>query len=663
MANVKSQAPVRGRASGRMSPQTHVPFYEGLIVAMSCDVALSCNRSDTELSRDLVEIQCRLRCEGMPFLTKTLPSLGKALDRALSSGTALSFTGFKASRNEKLPLFMGDLFKQVFDADGLERSDASPQAVMAIRQVTYLFYKLNLPFTSEQEDRVVNEFLEADESLSDIALSLRSTPYRRWIISEASSLIKRVLAPVDPLDERNFQPRHGPGAVSTGERPWEKPTFTRFIHRLAGVFPYERYFYYSLTHFCDDLDQFLALEELDAGTAKVVLVPKDSRGPRLISCEPLENQWIQQGLMNAMVNTIETHELTAGFVNFADQTVNQLLALDASLTGTRVTLDMKEASDRVSLALVKALFPTNWFDALFACRSDSTVLPDGRKVYLNKFAPMGSAVCFPVEALVFWALSTAAISYELAKIGSPWKGANRGVFVYGDDIICCTQDYECIMQCLPQFGLLLNMDKCCVARSFRESCGTDAYKGVVVTPLRVRATWSSSLADTDYLSWVAFHNAANNKGLFGVCDYLAEEIQRVRKTPYADVETSEAIALVDCRKMAAQMNRSMKFHVRWNAKRSRMEIRSWTVRARLTKASVPGWEEMQRVASLSPVGRYRHIEDTLRGLLARRLLAPDSDPRLFIPLWENWVEDSTVRAYQYPASRRVSLTRDWTSVY
>lgn len=662
MAHVKSRAP-RERAQSGFDPAT-APFYEGLINATSRDVALSCNRSDTELERDLEEIRTRFRNEGMSFLTKTLPSLGKALDRALSRDTALDPTGFKARKGTKIPLFMGELFSQVFSDDGLERSDASDKAVMAIRQVCFLFYKLNLPFTQQQEDDVVNLFVETDEALANNTQALLESPCQWWIIRYAKSLIQRILAPVDPLCRGLFHPKHGPGGVSTGEKAWQKPLFKRYIARLASVFPYEEYFYYNHTHLCDDLISFYDLEEIDAGTAKVVLVPKDSRGPRLISCEPLENQWIQQGLMRALTETVSNHPLTKGLVNFTDQTVNQRLAIEGSLNGSHATLDMKDASDRVGLALVKALFPSRWFDALWASRSDATKLPNGDIRYMKKFAPMGSAVCFPVEALVFWALSVAAISYESGRSYRALKAEGRAPYVYGDDIICAIQDYGCIEQYLPKFDLMLNPNKCCVGKSYRESCGVDAFKGVIVTPLRAKATWSSSLTGMSYLSWVAFHNAAMRRGYFNLCDYLAVEIQQARKTPYSDDPLSETIALVDCRKVAAQENKRLGFRTRFNYELHRLEIRSWTVRFRMENhAELPGWAEMLRIASLSREMRGLNPANDTEGDTRQITLLAAPGRRYYHPKFdvERWVRRRLpVRAYQYPESRQASLARDWT---
>lgn len=615
-------------------------FYERLFLVSYSDVADVSAIPRREFLRDVAEMRRRVAHEGLGFLTKTLPSLRKSIDKALATGSSLQWSGFQKNPRHSTPLFLGWLIRQIFDANGCERSDASAGALGCVRQLTDLFYKLETPLDETQSDEVIRSFKETEKEI-DSRESLQPSSADAWITRKAKTLIARVLAPVDPLGT-DFVPKHGPGAVATGEKPWEKPLFKRYYSKLAKVFPYEKYFYYNLTHLCDELQAFLDLEDLTAGTAKVVLVPKDSRGPRLISCEPLEYQWIQQGLMTIMVKTIESCPLTRGFVNFTCQEVNRRLALEASKGAPWVTLDMKEASDRVSLSLVEQLFPPNWVEALKASRTESTRLPSGEVVHLKKFAPMGSAVCFPVEALVFWALSVASILHK----HPDWKTGQVPVYVYGDDLIVRTEDHGILLQQLPKFGLMFNDGKCCTHGSFRESCGCDAYKGVDITPLRIRKMWGHRFAGTNYVSWVEYRNSFLERGYVKTCDFLTEEIQLRRKTPYSDNREHSTVAFYDVRKKAYQENIRLRFRRRYNSRLQRYEWYTWQVRPRLYKTGTPGWAEMQRIAS-----HWRSGQD-LR-------LAPDakvSSPRFVRSVVEM---DALVTACQYTVPRAVTLTRGW----
>lgn len=611
---------------------------------------------EVELCRDVEEIRHRASREGLSFLTKTCPSYAKAIDIALATGTVLQVRGFKTRGRTPLPLFLGWWIAQLFDLNGCERSDAPAGVLGKLRQTLYLFYKLELPIEEDQANDVINLFRATDSSLPDSMPDQDDAT--AWILREAKNLIARVLGPVDPLGA-DFAPRHGPGAVATGEKCYEKPFFRRLYSRLEKSFPLADYFFYNYSHLCDRLQELSSFESMEAGTAKVVLVPKDSRGPRLISCEPLEYQWIQQGLMRCMVKAISRHPLTSSRVNFIDQTINRKLALEGSKGVPIATLDMKEASDRVSLVLVRELFPSRWYDALYACRSSATRLPSGEVIALKKFAPMGSAVCFPVESLIFWALSVATIMNMEPEL-SRWNACSQ-VYVFGDDLIVPLKNQERIRQILPKLDLKFNDAKCCVAGSFRESCGCDAYKGVDVTPLRIKCTWDNRLAGMAYPAWVSYHNEACRRGLFRLADLIAGRIQKSRRTPYASSEASGCVCLVDDRKTARVENVRLNIARRFNPALQCKEYYATRVIARIVNTgetcsgeallwdTIP-WEEMQRVAAL-------------------RVRAPGDDvgeTRRHSPTPENFkqflVEESLVTACKYALPRQATLRRGWYTV-
>jgi len=638
---------MRPRARNIRDRLEAIGFYLDVFIASLSDMAGSSAYPKVELCRDIEEIRHRASHEGIQFLTRTCPSYAKAVDTALASGAVLQVRGFQCRGRTPLPLFLGWWLAQIFDSFGCERSDASADALSKLRQTLYLFYKLELPIDTDQANDVINLFRDTDSRLPDKMPALDST--MSWIVSEAKNLIHRVLAPVDPLGI-DFVPRHGPGSVATGEKCYEKPFFKRIYSRLEKSFPLADYFFFNYSHLCDRIQDLETYESRESGTAKVVLVPKDSRGPRLISCEPLELQWIQQGLMRSMVKAISRHPMTSSQVNFVDQTINRRLALEGSLGRPVATLDMKEASDRVSLCLVERLFPRTWFDALYACRSSATRLPSGEVVMLKKFAPMGSAVCFPVESLVFWALSVAVIMNTNPDI-SRWNACSQ-VFVFGDDLIVPLKDQEKVRHHLPKLDLLFNDGKCCVAGSFRESCGCDAYKGIDVTPLRIKCTWDPHLAGMAYPSWVSYHNEACRRGLFGLADLIAGAIQRVKRTPYSSTEECSCVCLVDDRKMARVENIKLNIPRRRSPVNGRNdyqrnEFYATQVRARIVNTGTSCWEEMLRTTTSS-------------------VLAPDgcgSEMSRINPTRVNFRqflgEAPLVTACQYALPRQAILRRGW----
>lgn len=493
--------------------------------------------TEKEVRRDLETIRLRVSSEGVSFLTKTLPQFAKAVDGCLSNGSQLNVTMFRKERGSKLPQFMRTLLKLLFSSDGYPLPDATSHigtgelqslrceappavkqadALRAIRQICYLFYKLEIPPTKAQTNEVLTTFVATETEVWD---GLYRAPGDVEVERIARSLCHRVLNSADP---HSGIPRHGPGSVATGERPAEKHVFSRWYSLLTEVFPYDQWFAPNQGAVCDYYHRLEQLESHETGTAKVVLVPKDSRGPRLISCEPLEYQWVQQALNRVMTDAIESHRLTRGHVNFTDQETNRRLALEGSRTGKWVTLDMKEASDRVSVHHVAGLFPDRWCEALFASRTTHTMLPDGRKVHLKKMSPMGSAVCFPIESIVFWSLCVAqiALAHKLSL-----REALGSVYVYGDDIVIRSAYHATVSSALERFGLKTNPQKCCTQGPFRESCGMDAYKGFPVAPIRCKQQWSSRRSPAVLSSWVALSNNLWSAGYWACANYVQALIE------------------------------------------------------------------------------------------------------------------------------------------
>jgi len=582
------------------------------------DIAECYNVTPAVQRTEIAVMRTRYLAEGVSFFTKTLPLMGKSLDKALSSGDRLSIIGWrKLASDSSIPKFIGWLISRVFSTNGLERHDADPVALAHIRQFCTLWYKLEIPYDEETENKVLTSFVETDDQLpaagSDCRVNHLADRYcprtgRLWSddwLEKARGLITRVTSAFDPTGDL-IVPRHGPGAVATGEKTLKKSNLRRVYRKLEEIYPFTEWMMFSLNHVASDSpDRNPRIVSMERATAKVTLVPKDSRGPRLISCEPLEIQWIQQGISRGLIDHIERHRLTNGHVNFTDQEINRRLAMQGSKDGQWVTLDMKDASDRVSLELINHLFQDHprLLEALLASRSESTKLPCGTVKDLRKFAPMGSALCFPVEALVFWALAVSAIRCS----GQPWAHALGTVYIYGDDLIVRKEDYTTVLAALPIVGLKFNDAKCCVAGSFRESCGCDAYKGVDVTPVKLKTTWSSTKDPKVIQSYCAFSNAMYGRGYFRVANLVRHELlQPVYGTiPFTDDYTissngafvsQAAGCMLVAHEPAHRLNRQLKVRTRLNLDTHRLEYLTWGVVP--NKVSIPkasrGYQEMLR---------------------------------------------------------------------
>jgi hypothetical protein len=599
------------------STNSRPDYYLGLMEEVYRDVAERFGVAQSVQRVELGLIRERHGREGLSFMTKTLPCvLGKAVDTALAKGTQLSVPGFEKIPDTAIPKFLGWLLNRVFDARGCELSSPDPNALLHFRQLVYLLYKLEMPHSPSDTEKCLKLFRETDEGLpledadpvcnhmGDTYIPGKETLASAEWLRMARHLVSRIIAPLDPYD---IKPRHGPGAVATGETATQKSVFKRMYGSLERIYPFTEWFVLGLGHVAHAMPALInRLESVPTPTAKVVLVPKDSRGPRLISCEPLEVQWIQQGLGRSLIEHLERSRWTKGYVNFTDQKVNRALALEGSKNGQWVTLDMKEASDRVSLALVKYLFQDHprYLEALLASRSTSTRLPDGTEIPLRKFAPMGSALCFPVESLIFWVLSVCAIRY-VRRV--PLKEALTSVYVYGDDIIVRQTDYTSLTQLLPLVGLKFNEGKCCTARFFRESCGCDAYVGVDVTPVKIKTVWSDRRQNPSVLaSYVALRNAMFGRGYYHAADYVAGHLCQIygeRSLPYTDrydvtpngafVSTAGGHCFVG-HAPATKTNRDLKVPMRVNRKLQRLEILAWTSTPLKVKTRHDGYAEWLR---------------------------------------------------------------------
>lgn len=102
------------------------------------------------LERDIVTLEARIEHEGVSFLATALCSLGKALDRGLSSGTFICPIGFKTAKGLKNPLLLKGIFDDVFDpvTGDLVKGRDCLEDISILRQLLFFL----------EEVRTANEF-------------------------------------------------------------------------------------------------------------------------------------------------------------------------------------------------------------------------------------------------------------------------------------------------------------------------------------------------------------------------------------------------------------------------------------------------------------------------------------------------------------------------
>jgi len=492
-----------------------------LAINLACD----CNLS----TRDITTLRERVNREGVSFLTIVLPRLSSALLEGISRGRFTTPNGFKAIRCSPIPVFMQDLFLKVFDSQGLYLGDqASDEAVRDIYQFSGFFYKAKAGFTSDQIETFSDRFIATDAELADHCFNDDDA-----VLRYARNLITNILGSFDPL---NMVCKDGPGTTSNCDIV-EKTT-KRISSMRCTDWKYQSLFFANDDHEIDSVDQWPDRSApFEEQISKVIFVEKDSRGPRVISAEPRECQWFQQGIRRFMYDSVDRSHLVKGEIQFSDQTQNGALALEASVSKKYATLDLKEASDRISIRLVESLFQgvPLLLEYMMVSRSDKAALPDGRIVTLNKFAPMGSAICFPVLSLAVWSLSKAIIALTTQNDFDEYiqENPDTGVYVYGDDIIVDSFYAIDVISTLEKYGLLVNKSKSFIHSDFAESCGVDAYKGRKITPVRLREFLykkplkkkGKSLPDIRMASHVETCNQLAHEGRYGAALYLANLIE------------------------------------------------------------------------------------------------------------------------------------------
>lgn len=254
--------------------------------------------------------------------------------------------------------------------------------------------------------------------------------------------------------------------------------------------------------------------------SKLVFVPKNVTKLRSISMEPASLQFVQQGVMRALYRYFRKQKFLKHHIKLEDQFLNRSLAYDGSITNKYATIDLSSASDLVSNDLVKRLFSTSpeLFRWIVGTRSRKTKLPDGTKIDLKKFAPMGSALCFPIETLIFCACAYLAVL--LAKEQGLIRDNETGIYtemfsVYGDDIIVPLGAYNICCDVLNSLGFRINSEKSYSDSPFKESCGGNYLCGLDVTPIRWKVSFEQEDASQDssvYNSMCSFANDFEAKG-------------------------------------------------------------------------------------------------------------------------------------------------------
>jgi hypothetical protein len=474
-------------------------MYRALFADIACEFPT--------YARDSLEYLLNRRvAEGVSFYLGTLPLLGKAAETSLISGERLLVPSeFNCRGSSGLPRFLNELFIELFYEDGMPRfdhlrtsgwSDRGVKACAFIRQVCMMWSKVaDLPNPSAKtEEQAIAEFL--DRVTLDPSITYSTSTVNA--LTEAHRLLGLVFPrrPQKSQDLLGFRKKpwgcHGPGAVSGREAPSEKWSFQRWPGLPEYLFTWAEGRVVTSTR----------LSEQPA--SRVTCVPKDFRGPRVICIEPKENQFAQQGLWKLLEAQIRRCELTRRSIDFRSVARSRDLCHDYEYA----TIDLKDASDKLALSLCRLLLPKWIFSMLTRYRTRKISVEQLNKLLVSysSFATMGSAICFPIETLVFWALALGTmISIRDSFAPRQADRLNLDLRVFGDDIIVPLWACDAVCHAFSEVGLTVNDSKTCCFSPVRESCGEWVFMGKTIAIYRPKAFRIRS-----YASWLRWRDHLND---------------------------------------------------------------------------------------------------------------------------------------------------------
>lgn len=442
----------------------------------------------------------------------------------------------------EIPSSFLTLHREVFGINGEVHSTCLPASVKALRQLSLFFSKMQVK-TVKSDLELWEEFCTRQEKLLTLRIE-HDHPVvviaKRWLDHHLGS-----------LDLCDIIPRNGPGAVAESMDQERRYAFPSWYSPAQRAYPWEQFG-------TSQLESLSNPGSPGAATTRVVIVPKDYRGGRLISVEPASQQFLQQGQMMSMYRYL-LRKPFSHYIRLQNQEYNRELARSYDHS----TIDLSNASDMVSATLVWYLWPARSRAYLFRTRTPFARFGDHVQ-RISAFAPMGASVCFPVLTTVLCALVVGVWKMMFPKDPLHLVGAR----VYGDDIVCPNVMSQPLLGTLSSLGMLPNMSKTCLEGSrFRESCGAEYFDGEDITIFRPRWFPSSERSLGSLQQWIILNQQAYAHRLWLSHAYTADRAREIGPVPAAVGEARDGFLsdwqtdISGCR-------------TRWNRDLHRLEVRT-----------------------------------------------------------------------------------------
>jgi hypothetical protein len=521
------------------------------------------------LDFERLALYCQTR--GIGVFTLDLPVLDALLLQGLETGRLVLNGPFTrtVSKRVKVPRLFSGLWLRVFDRDACLRQDVDVSAIFFLRQLCCLGKKLAMECSPLRIQSAVENYHVIEQRLRNPSLGwdydtlgecqhsadrhlgdhLRVTRVHDlfWTaqMRAESGRVSEILRDKRLLDQCQqvadliagsfsfFEPvtysesldrvgrgigfKHGLGAVSERYKNWEKSEFKSWPDKLEDWFPYD----YCGKSAGSPLERPSHHEK----ASRLICVPKTAKGPRLIASEPASHMWCQQLIRQFLVDELKTL-FGEDFICFQKQQLSGDLVLDASRDRKLATVDLSDASDRLSCWTVERIFrrSPSVLSGLHAARTRylrDDISRDRSFLKLKKFASQGTATTFPVQSIVFLCLALGACIQGKVSMQKILRLSSQ-VRVYGDDIIIPTHGYERLVRIMDLLELKVNIAKSYVNGHFRESCGVDGYMGYDVTPVKPKTLVVDSPASCQAV--IDTCNNLFNKGLWHASEHLRSHI-------------------------------------------------------------------------------------------------------------------------------------------
>lgn len=391
------------------------------------------------------------------------------------------------------------------------------------------------------------------------------------------------------LDEfQEIEGKHGPGAVAEGHKSNQKwkafmSGLSELDHRLESIGYDVTYGLYHDRLLNCDLSNVPSSE-----SARLVTVPKTCTSLRTITVEPVLNQFVQQALNSHLRKEIERCSVLRQCLTLNSQEPNQKLALEGSLTGKWVTVDLSSASDLLSTELVETVFAhrPRYLSAILGCRTPSVEVGNV-PLQLKKYAGMGNATTFPVQSYAFALVAIASMikpgaSLTIGKL----EELARNVHVFGDDIVIRRTHFPAFAEWITSCGLEINTKKTFSRGSFRESCGVDAYRGTKVTPVYLRQ--DPLLTSTEASAFIGTLSTCNQlwlQAMYTTSEVLRKQLEKSHRLPLL-ARTSPGLGL--------HTHQDLWVSQRWSNSLHRPEVRALVPTPVREKDEIDGYAALMK---------------------------------------------------------------------